>query len=88
MLLTLLLLHRRETVVDCRSCSASVVPVALPFAPLLGVLLFWLPFLDHGANAEHITELKGIVEVGLHCMVSETVVHPGAKLGLKVLAGT
>lgn len=36
--------------IEARSCSTSIVPASVPFAPLLAPCLWWLPFDDHYQN--------------------------------------
>ena len=36
--------------IEARSCSTSIVPASVPFAPLVAPFLWWLPFDDHYQN--------------------------------------
>eukprot|EP00127_Corallochytrium_limacisporum_P005447 Clim_evm16s205 gene=Clim_evmTU16s205 len=44
--------------VVAKSGSTGIVPLAVPLAPLLNILLFWAPFLDHGMNKRHIKAIQ------------------------------
>ena len=36
--------------IEARSCSTSIVPASIPFAPLIAPFFWWLPFDDHYMN--------------------------------------
>lgn len=42
--------------------STGFVPVAVPFSPLLNVLLFWIPFYDGGYNKKHLQSIRDALE--------------------------
>jgi len=74
--------------VNASSQSLGLFPVAIPLAPFLSTLLFWLPFFDHGQNLDHLRALRVLVEQHLdnkhgvgHFEVKERVVYPGGKMG-------
>jgi hypothetical protein len=48
--------------VSIRSCSASVFPAFVPLGFILGLLFFWVPFPDFGANERYAKELKAAID--------------------------
>ncbi|ESP00984.1 hypothetical protein LOTGIDRAFT_172913 [Lottia gigantea] len=49
-------LHPEITYV--KSFSTGLFPLSIPFACLLNVIFFWVPFLDKGLNKERIEKLR------------------------------
>ena len=43
------------------SSSASIFPCSIPFAPILGILFFWVPFPDFETNAKYLEDLYSLV---------------------------
>jgi len=52
-----------KVVGDAKSCSCSIVPPWIPFAPLLALWLCWIPFIDFGCNLAHLQTLRAAIEV-------------------------
>ena len=59
-----------STSFDVYSFSAGIVPASVPFAALIGALLWWVPFSDVGQNRAHVLSIRDHVRSkGVGCEV-------------------
>lgn len=74
-----------DTVVRVSSASLNVWPAAFPLSFLIGIALSWTIFFDHGANMDHLVEMKRTLNSHLNEtrqeLIQEEVILPGAKVG-------
>eukprot|EP00298_Acanthocystis_sp_HF-20_P000535 c10731_g1_i2.p1 GENE.c10731_g1_i2~~c10731_g1_i2.p1 ORF type:complete len:197 (+),score=65.89 c10731_g1_i2:132-722(+) len=70
-------------VISSQSCS--FIPTWIPLSPLLGLLLFWLPWADHGVNYDRILLIKKRLEgkVWENSQITETTIEKGCIVGFK-----
>ena len=66
-----------SNIVTLTSSSTSWVPAVIPLAPVLGILFFWIPFFDHGANLRHLKLLHEDLERGCQCSLRMKVLSNG-----------
>jgi len=71
---------KQEVHARINSTSLSVWPAAFPLSPLFGIVLAWLPFFDHGANRNHIQEIKASLQKELGQDIEQKWVERGAKV--------
>lgn len=45
-----------------KSESTGVVPLMIPFSPILNIFLCWVPFLDMGNNKRYLKKIKNIIQ--------------------------
>ena len=51
-----------DVILDAESKSSALCPTSCPGALCFSLFYFWVPFLDHGKNLEHLQQLKKIVQ--------------------------
>lgn len=64
---------------EAKSHTTTVIPSFIPFAPLIGLGLWWLPVLDRSKNNENLCVLRRVIK-SHGWQVEEVRVRAGASL--------